>query len=75
MATLLQYRNGQLIPVKVDDKALKEHYSGNQPTVNGRPVYFEIKDQFKRKRMYGTLIMAFLVFDAALVALLAKMVL
>lgn len=73
MATLLQYRSGQVVPVKVDGNALKEHYGNSRKDICGRPVYFEKRTLLKKKRMYISLMMAFVIFDATLLALVSKM--
>ncbi len=72
MAMLLQYRNGQLIPVKVDSASLMECYEMNEMEKQPLSAYQQIMECSRKKRIYGGLMMMFVVMNATLLMMAAR---
>jgi hypothetical protein len=72
MAMLLQYRNGQLIPVKVDSASLMECYEKHEMEQQPLSAYQQIMESSRKKRLYGGLMMMFVVMNATLLMMAAR---
>ena len=73
MAIILQYRCGELVPVKVDQENLENNYHSKSNTDLVQTAFMKAKKASAKKRMYGSLIMTLVICHTMLLCLAVKL--